>query len=673
MNLSILFPMAGDGQRFGGTFKPFLDATEKKFIELAKEPFSLFTNDPRFRITFVFIYRRDQEEDFNVSERLTRMFPDDTIQYCILDQPTSGPFETVTKAIQQLQLSGSCMICDCDHSIQLTEVLDLILDPMSDMIVPTWTFKEDDYFSWAKVKLNGDRHAISFHEKERVEADPDGYVEGLIGCYFIRNINDLNDNNVSVLFSEFFSLNKHKVSFMRVSHAEFFGTPEQLISFRFDRAKKFTFFVDIDGTLLYLPKHVPYEASDTIVLPQTIEQLTLWRKHGHTIVLTTGRVHERRPALIKQLNDLGIPYDQLVTGLASGTRIVINDKKPYHPFHCMATGIQLRRNEGISRIHLEAFQTPDLIRKLKGGSFADVYLVYDGVTTFVRKSIDKRPEHKVHVDTLRRQYEDLKRFNYYSAHLCPDVLDVHESADEYWFDMEYKKGYVELSTCSRDTWNVVLPKVLDTLLTHVYCYSKPIDGRVWLDTFLQDKIVSKYKMIGSIDVCFYKAVHDPFVTINGIRYKGVRHFFESETLDPYFPSHVHPIHGDLTLENILWNEEQQAFSLIDPSGSRYVDVIEMEVAKLLQFTVARYSEWELLCDRNELASFDGNVFQLGIVSHVTEFDYIPNLLHVSMKKGLFYLATYFIRMIPFLLVHSKQKALAGLLYAITLINSSHSS
>ena len=34
-SLSIIFPMAGNGMRFGGTFKPFLDATEKKFIELA--------------------------------------------------------------------------------------------------------------------------------------------------------------------------------------------------------------------------------------------------------------------------------------------------------------------------------------------------------------------------------------------------------------------------------------------------------------------------------------------------------------------------------------------------------------------------------------------------------------------------------------------------------------
>ena len=36
-SINVLFPVAGDGLRFGGCFKPLLDATEKKFIELAKE------------------------------------------------------------------------------------------------------------------------------------------------------------------------------------------------------------------------------------------------------------------------------------------------------------------------------------------------------------------------------------------------------------------------------------------------------------------------------------------------------------------------------------------------------------------------------------------------------------------------------------------------------------
>ena len=62
-SINVIFPIAGDGTRFGGNaFKPFLDATEKKFIELAKEPFTHLAKD--FTVTYYFIFREDQENKF---------------------------------------------------------------------------------------------------------------------------------------------------------------------------------------------------------------------------------------------------------------------------------------------------------------------------------------------------------------------------------------------------------------------------------------------------------------------------------------------------------------------------------------------------------------------------------------------------------------------------------
>ena len=37
--VTVIFPMAGDGSRFGRKFKPFLSITEKTFIESAVFPF----------------------------------------------------------------------------------------------------------------------------------------------------------------------------------------------------------------------------------------------------------------------------------------------------------------------------------------------------------------------------------------------------------------------------------------------------------------------------------------------------------------------------------------------------------------------------------------------------------------------------------------------------------
>ena len=60
------------------------------------------------------------------------------------------------------------------------------------------------------------------------------------------------------------------------------------------------------------------------------------------------------------------------------------------------------------------------------------------------KYIEKTKENEVHYQTLRRQLDDLKRFDYYSPNCVPKIFNVYESPDEFYFDMEYLEHYEEL-------------------------------------------------------------------------------------------------------------------------------------------------------------------------------------------------------------------------------------
>jgi hypothetical protein len=250
----------------------------------------------------------------------------------------------------------------------------------------------------------------------------------MIGCHYVKDITILEKYDQHSNFSSIFPLllETKKVDCIRVYQAEFFGTPEQLKRFRYLRAQKQTFFIDIDGTLLHLSNHVSYESDTKLILPYTLNRLEQWKKDGHEIVLTTGRETVRRNLLVKQLSDLKIPYDQLITGLPSGPRVVINDKKPYCIFHQMAQSVQLRRNEGISRVEIES--TPTIIKILQGGSYANIFLIrlHSGEYR-IRKYIEKRPDMKSHVDVLRRQYEDMKRISSYSPLLIPTIYLMQEN------------------------------------------------------------------------------------------------------------------------------------------------------------------------------------------------------------------------------------------------------
>lgn len=86
-------------------------------------------------------------------------------------------------------------------------------------------------------------------------------------------------------------------------------------------------FCDIDGVIFpfdewdkcLIPGHKP------TLLPNTQDIIKQWHVEGHKIVLVTGRPASMRDATIKQLNDAGIVYDQVIMDCGSGPRYLIND------------------------------------------------------------------------------------------------------------------------------------------------------------------------------------------------------------------------------------------------------------------------------------------------------------------------------------------------------------
>jgi len=90
-----------------------------------------------------------------------------------------------------------------------------------------------------------------------------------------------------------------------------------------------TVFCDIDGVLLkHEIKTFTCEPGwQPRLLPGSKERLIEWRNKGYKIILTTGRPASRKDTE-EQLNQLGIPYDQLVMDVGAGIRVLINDRKP---------------------------------------------------------------------------------------------------------------------------------------------------------------------------------------------------------------------------------------------------------------------------------------------------------------------------------------------------------
>lgn len=660
----VIFPMAGDGTRFGGTFKPFLDATEKKFITLAKEPFDILKE--YFNVRFIFIYREDQEQNYSVSKNLAELFPNDVIQTCILPSKTIGPIDTLQQAIKILDLSGYAFTCDCDHSVHIEPILDILrAGNYPKLLVPTWKISEEDTVNWGTIKISDAGEYISVQEKVMMPFGTGYKILGIIGCCFWNDINALLELPSAANISEIISRLHSEVKYVELIKGEFFGTSDKLIEFRALRSQYKTIFIDIDGTLLHLGKGIQYDASEAYALPGVADKLEQWRKEGHTIVLTTGRDSEKRSELIKLLASVNILYDELITGLPSGCRIIINDKKPYNPIQSMAMSFQINRNEGIK--HINIYDKAKILSALNGASRAKAYLIEKNGIKCVRKYIQKREADMPHVAILKRQCDDLKRIEYYARGIAPKVIDEQETLDEYYYDMEYLVDYVQLSNLDAKTIKGPLCSLLSRLHNEVYCYKKEISGAEWMQEYLKEKIYARVPIISAYGEEFKTLLFSPVLMVNDIEIKGILSTLSEIQIDRLRPRFVSPIHGDLTLENILYNIGNGDTKIIDQAGARYMDAYELDIGKIMQSVVSKYEKWNdytniLIIDDKRLYIPEGFLdLQKEYVCELLSV--IPGEQETLFNKGLFYLATHLIRLVPFMIHKSKQNSLFALTLA----------
>ncbi len=117
-----------------------------------------------------------------------------------------------------------------------------------------------------------------------------------------------------------------------------------------------TIFCDLDGTLT---KHPGPDFSTSLqdpnyeleLLPGVKEFLYTIDVNSYHLVITTGRKESGREATVKQLQKVGILYDQLIMGFGGGDRILINDRKG-NSEEDTAFAINLTRNGGVKDVKI---------------------------------------------------------------------------------------------------------------------------------------------------------------------------------------------------------------------------------------------------------------------------------------------------------------------------------
>lgn len=180
--LTLIFPMAGQGARFGYRFKPFLDLRGRTFIEEAFEPFRAWL--PQIGKTH-FIFTREQDAAHSVRERLSQVFADVPHDAAVLDAPTAGPAKTLAQCLSMKNIVGPILVCDCDHAVDVDLLIRAAQDPKVECAVPTWDIANEPLSAWsvASIGLDGRIDAVA----EKALPETTGQFRGVIGCYYFSD------------------------------------------------------------------------------------------------------------------------------------------------------------------------------------------------------------------------------------------------------------------------------------------------------------------------------------------------------------------------------------------------------------------------------------------------------------------------------------------------------
>jgi len=228
--LSLIFPMAGQGARFGYRFKPFLNIQGQPFIAAAFEPFRPWLAEID---KIYFVITRAQEDAHGVRARLATLFAGLPWQAVILEAPTDGPAETLSQCLVQTGIEGAVIVCDCDHAVEVGGLMGLAsARPDVACAMPTWALDGEKLTAWSVAAIDKAGRILAIKEKALPENGD--HFRGVIGCYYFANIAQASETiaqdgllYISDIVARVIASGASVIS-IPVTQAKFFGDPERV-------------------------------------------------------------------------------------------------------------------------------------------------------------------------------------------------------------------------------------------------------------------------------------------------------------------------------------------------------------------------------------------------------------------------------------------------------------
>jgi bifunctional N-acetylglucosamine-1-phosphate-uridyltransferase/glucosamine-1-phosphate-acetyltransferase GlmU-like protein len=352
--------------------KPFQNVKGNAIIEWSLKSYQYLINKRIIKPhNLYFAVLKSHEKKFLISKKL-KFFFGEKINIIFISKLTRGPAETALIVARKIKSNNPIIINDSDHYFNGSSLYNTIkkiknYPSTAGIINITDTHSKKPDWSYVDVDSNNKLRGV---KEKNIQLARKG-ARGVIGSYFFSNknlfIKEANNLLKNKIKNEFFissildRLVKKKYLFLTCFTEKIYplGNLDQIELFEKNfNFKKFypepkTIIIDLDGVLI---KHDSGHNSKkkiftypAIPIKKNVDLIKKEYDSGSCIIVMSARPNDEISNVENELKKNKIFYHQLILGVASGSRIVINDKKKNHPNIKTAIAIETVRNSSIKK------------------------------------------------------------------------------------------------------------------------------------------------------------------------------------------------------------------------------------------------------------------------------------------------------------------------------------
>jgi hypothetical protein len=311
-----------------------------------------------------------------------------------------------------------------------------------------------------------------------------------------------------------------------------------------------------------------------------------------------------------------------------------------------------------------------VVKELKGGSLSKTVVINDGQRLLVRKYISSIENREYGLVRWQSQIRRLQTLRNYLGENVITIESMGVDGSFFYYDMPFYENALNCSELLEDSKsNVDLASEIAQLLTRMSQISfGTVAGSV--SVYLSDEVL--HPLRNALDRLLL-VQSDIFSNIKGMKQEIecaidlvlilIKRYENKKIIENL-------THGNLTLENILWDKDSQKLILIDPYSETYTESLCVDISQIAQSSLSGY-EYII---KNELYNDPSiqdypytsipkktKLFGNEILNLVSQFDWFDDDLYHIMY------ASQFIRMFPFKMHVNTGQAYFFLMHGVRLL------